>query len=177
MLSTLITSNSFVNNFLAFGANVRFFKKRFFDLFHKLWHQFFEFFLNISFCNSADLTGVKLRMIRNKEIGFILWFFLFNDLRLIILFFKRLVTFWNRLDVIFYFNFSLFWAVFKQRFTGLNRFRFFLWLKPQFLNLLFERLNSHFIIKNNFLSLIIEALIDLVNINFDCLLRNLKHGF
>lgn len=41
--------------------------------------------------------------------------------------------------------------------------------------MLFKRLNSHVIIKNNFLCLVIETFINLSDVDFDCLLGNLQH--
>lgn len=146
MFSTLITCNSLMNNFWTAWTDRRLLKKRFFDFFHKLRHQFFKLFFYVSLSDSTNLAVIKFRSFWNKEILLNLWLFLFNNFRLIILFFKRLVTFGNWLYFIIDLNFSLFWAVLKQWFTWLYRFRLFLLFKSQFLNLLFKRLNSHLII-------------------------------
>lgn len=113
MLSTFITSNSFMYNFRNVRADRRLLKKRLLNFFHKLWHQFLEFFLNVSFSYLTDLTGVYLRMFESEKILLMIWLFLLNNLRLIILFFKRFITFRNRSDFIIIFNLSLFWAVLK----------------------------------------------------------------
>jgi len=47
-------------------------------------------------------------MFEGEKILLMIWLFLLNNLRLIILFFKRFITFRNRSDFIIVFNLSLF---------------------------------------------------------------------
>lgn len=126
IFSAFITSNSFMNNFLVLWANRRLFKKRFFDFFHELRHQLFEFFFNICLSDSANLAWLNLRLIKGKMDLFFLWFFLFNDFRLIIFLLKRFITFRNWLDVFLNLDFRLILTFLKQRLTWLNRIRFLL---------------------------------------------------
>lgn len=147
LVTTLVTSNVLMNNFLFslwsfFGLNFRFVQKLGFDFFHELWHHFFEFLFNISFSNVADLAFIQWR--RNGfhvfEVLFLnlmINFFLLNQ-RLVFIFKIGLLQ--GLLNL-----FNLFW-LFNWLSWNFNCLRFLRFLKFKFLHFFFNGLNIQFII-------------------------------